>query len=84
MYKLRAATNNDYNFLYYLLETSMKEYYIEAFGSWDEKLEKDLKVYHLNYEKQKQEIFNKQQNELEGKGTDMLYKEEKKSITPSF
>ena len=31
-----------------------------------------MKVYHQNYEKQKREIFNKQQNELEGKGADTL------------
>lgn len=37
-----------------------------------EQLAKDLKVYHQNYEKQKKEIFNKQQNELEGKGADTI------------
>jgi len=40
MYKLRWATDKDYNFLYCLLKSTMKQYYIETYGSWNEEVEK--------------------------------------------
>ncbi len=40
MYKLRFATNNDYDFLYNLLKVTLKQYYIETFGKWDDDIER--------------------------------------------
>lgn len=39
MITLRDATKEDYDFLYRLMEATMKEYYIAAYGSWDEEVE---------------------------------------------
>ncbi|KMQ52215.1 acetyltransferase, GNAT family [Chitinispirillum alkaliphilum] len=40
MFRLRDASKEDYDFLYNLLKSTMKQYYIEAFKKWDETLEK--------------------------------------------
>ena len=40
VYELRRAKKKDYNFLYCLLKSTMKQYYIETYGSWDEEVEK--------------------------------------------
>lgn len=40
MYNLRFATNNDYDFLYNLLKVTLKQYYIETFGKWDDDIER--------------------------------------------
>ena len=42
MYQFRFATKDDYNFLYNLNENTMKEYYIETYGSWDEEVERNF------------------------------------------
>ncbi len=42
MLNLRSADEDDQSFLYEVLETTMQEYYIEAFGSFDEEVEKEF------------------------------------------
>jgi len=39
MYSLRIATNNDCDYLYSLLTITMKQYYIETYGEWNDKVE---------------------------------------------
>ncbi|MDG5813954.1 GNAT family N-acetyltransferase [Chitinispirillales bacterium ANBcel5] len=40
MVRLRDACREDYEFLYDLLKSTMMHYYSEAFGDWDETLER--------------------------------------------
>ena len=42
MYQFRYATKGDYDFLYNLMKSTMKEYYIETYGSWDEEVERNF------------------------------------------
>ena len=42
MYQFRFATKDDYDFLYNLMESTMKAYYIETYGSWDEEVERNF------------------------------------------
>ncbi|KNY29608.1 hypothetical protein Bccel_4882 [Pseudobacteroides cellulosolvens ATCC 35603 = DSM 2933] len=35
MFKLRCAKKEEYDFLYNLLDSTIKKYYVETFGSWD-------------------------------------------------
>ncbi len=42
MYRLRLATEEDYDFLYDLLKAVMKNYYIDTYGSWEEEIERNF------------------------------------------
>lgn len=42
MYSLRTATPEDYDFIYSLKMTAMKDYVIKTWGSWDEDLQRIL------------------------------------------
>lgn len=41
MYNLRLAAKSDYDFLYNLLAATLKRYYIEVFGKWDDDVERE-------------------------------------------
>ncbi|WP_148705241.1 GNAT family N-acetyltransferase [Methanosarcina siciliae] len=40
MYSLRKATQEDYDFIYDLKKTTMKDYVIKTWGSWDEDVQR--------------------------------------------
>lgn len=42
MYSLKAATQDDYDFIYNLKKTTMKDYVIKTWGSWNEDLQRVL------------------------------------------
>ncbi|AKB36723.1 Histone acetyltransferase HPA2 and related acetyltransferase [Methanosarcina siciliae C2J] len=42
MYSLRKATREDYDFIYDLKKTTMKDYVIKTWGSWDEDFQRFL------------------------------------------
>lgn len=42
MYSLKAATQDDYDFIYNLKKTTMKDYVIKTWDSWDEDLQRVL------------------------------------------
>lgn len=42
MYSIRFATKGDYDFLYSLLELTMKDYYIDTYGSWNDEIERNF------------------------------------------
>lgn len=42
MYSLKIATQEDYDFIYNLKITTMKDYVIKTWGSWDEDLQRIL------------------------------------------
>jgi ribosomal protein S18 acetylase RimI-like enzyme len=42
MYSLKMATQEDYDFIYNLNKTNMKDYVIETWGNWNENFQKDF------------------------------------------
>lgn len=42
MYSLKMATQEDYDFIYNLKKTTMKDYVIKTWGSWDEDLQRNF------------------------------------------
>lgn len=42
MHSLKAATQDDYDFIYNLKKSTMKDYVIKTWGSWDEDLQRVL------------------------------------------